>query len=68
MDKQVIIVTNGKQFKAFSGAKRSGLITLDREETGGNPYSIYGNHCEKWLGIDKFHLSFTVARVEQGEL
>lgn len=34
----------------------------------GNPYSVYGNSCAEFTGMDKFDLSITVAGCHSGNL
>jgi len=72
MDEQILVVTDGTSFKAFHKNKRLRKTKLPKHLQGDtshcNPYGIYGNTLQDWLGLGKFNMSITVARIESGNL
>ena len=48
----------------------SEIITLENKACffGGNPYSIYGDHVEEYIGVNKYDVSITVCKATSGVL
>jgi len=70
MHKPVLVVTDGTYFRAFAGGRRlrPTLIKSGKDTSHGNPYNIYGNELQEWLGINKFHMDISVAHLSSGNL
>jgi hypothetical protein len=51
-------------------ARASSIVTLKGAEPGrtGNPYLVYGDAVEAWLGCDKFDTSISIFDCRSGDL
>ena len=51
-------------------ARVSQIVTLERAEPSrtGNPYLVYGDAIEAWLGCDKFDTSISIFDCRSGDL
>jgi len=51
-------------------ARASSIVTLEGDECrrNGNPYLVYGDAVEAWLGCDKFDTSISIFDCRSGDL
>ena len=78
-EKIIYVITDGREFKAFCGGRRSKVFRFDDRYRGsvsfshGNPYLVYGPALRPWLGLEArsdqwYGHSIVVAHVTSGTL
>lgn len=46
----------------------SPLLRMKRHSPDGNPYSVYGDACEQWTGVQKYSLQIVVMQATSSDI